>query len=262
MIKAKKSLGQNFLINKGVAGAILDIINPEKGDLILEIGPGRGALTAPLLKKEPRLALLLEKDRELARLHKGQPNCVVLNTDALAFPWAKLGALGVWKLLGNLPYNIASPLMWDVVSQCDGYSLAAFMVQKEVAQRATAAPGSKAYGALSVWLQSWSKPRLELVAKPGSFRPSPKVDSAVLSFLPLPQERRCAHPRELKLLLDACFRQRRKQLGGVFSRGGLNEMRGALELFSIPETARAEELTPGQFNSLAACLAGIQRQGK
>ena len=256
-MKAKRALGQNFLTDQRVCRKIVSLLSLSENDFVLEIGPGRGALTSLLADEPRRTLILLEKDRELVAAHKNWPDSKILNADALAFSWEKLGAIGRWKLAGNLPYNIASPLVWEIVSRCDAYDLGVFMFQKEVAERIVSPPGSGKYGALSVWLQSWAKPNYEFAIKPGSFFPPPKVDSAVVSFRPLPSEEKPRSPRALKYLLDACFQQRRKQISGIFKRSGLASLIPYLEKFEVAETARPEELSSAKFNLFADALSAL-----
>ena len=175
-------------------------------------------------------------------------------TDALRFDWRRISPERPWKVIGNLPYNVASPLIWDIVSRAEGLKRAVFMVQKEVGQRLAAAPGNGHYGALSVWVQSYARPRLEFVVGPGAFSPPPKVDSAVLSFEPLPPEARPAHPKALARLLRICFQQRRKQLGGIFRRAGLPQMERALDQAGLAPSLRPEALSTDDFQRLSSFL--------
>lgn len=259
-MKAKRALGQNFLSDWQIRRKIVSLLSPSENDFILEIGPGRGALTS-ILASEPRRALvLLEKDRDLVAEHKKWPNSNILNADALTFPWEKLGTLGRWKLAGNLPYNIASPLVWEIVSRCDAYDLGVFMFQKEVAERIVSPPGSGKYGALSVWIQSWATPFYEFGIKRGSFVPAPKVDSAVVSFRPLAADEKPRSPRALKYLLDACFQQRRKQISGIFKRKGLASLIPYLEKIGVATASRPEELSPAIFNLIASALSELSSE--
>lgn len=240
----KKSLGQHFLINQDICRRIAALLQLTPEDNILEIGPGAGALTRFLVPHK-RL-LLIEKDDFWAKEHAGAHE--TLNLDALRYDWRNLD--GRWKLAGNLPYNIASPLIWNIVSECAAYALAAFMVQREVGERICARPGSAAYGALSVWVQSHAAPRLEFLVKPGSFQPPPKVDSAVITLRPLDEKPR--QPAYLKKILDLCFQARRKQLGNIF-RGRENLLR-TLALRGLKETLRPENLTCADFMALSEAL--------
>jgi 16S rRNA (adenine1518-N6/adenine1519-N6)-dimethyltransferase len=171
--------------------------------------------------------------------------------DALTMPWARFVA--PWKIIGNLPYNVASPLIWDILSLTPGLIRAVFMVQKEVALRLVAPPGCGAYGALSVWVQSFAAPRLEFNVPPQVFRPAPKVHSAVVSFAPLPLSERPADANALSSLLKLCFQKRRKQLGGIL-RSQPGWQPDEAEEIGVKQSSRPEELSPRQFQTLAALM--------
>ena len=261
--RAKKSLGQHFLRNEGVCRRIAAQLHPQPEDKVLEIGPGPGALTRALEAQPHERLLLLEKDRHWAaeRQRAAAPGTQAVLMDALRFDWRRLAAEAGWKIAGNLPYNVASPLIWDIVSQ-SGAARCVFMVQKEVGQRLCAAPGSRQYGALSVWVQAYARPRLEFTLGPGAFSPPPKVDSAVLSFTPLPQEVRPRHPGALERLLRICFQQRRKQLAGIFARAGLKRLAAEIPALGLSPQLRPEALSVGDFLRLSALLAEMTGEGK
>ncbi|WP_304679752.1 16S rRNA (adenine(1518)-N(6)/adenine(1519)-N(6))-dimethyltransferase RsmA [uncultured Desulfovibrio sp.] len=263
--RAKKSLGQHFLRREEICARIAALLLPRPEDRMLEIGPGPGALTRALEDGPHACLLLLEKDRHWAaeRQRLAGPRTQAVLTDALRFDWRRIGPERPWKIIGNLPYNVASPLIWDIVSQSRGLSRAVFMVQKEVGQRLAAAPGNGHYGALSVWVQSHARPRLEFVVGPGAFSPPPRVDSAVLSFEPLPAEALPDRPDALSRLLRICFQQRRKQLGGIFRRAGLPQLEEALERTGLAPHLRPEALHKEDFLRLAAFLPpNLDKQGQ
>lgn len=251
--KPKKSLGQHFLINQGICERIVKLLEPKESDQVLEIGPGPGALTKFLLKNPHKRLLLIEKDGYWADEREKTTNAEVLQMDALQFNWDSLCEAGEWKITGNLPYNIASPLIWDILSKCHCYSRAVFMVQKEVGERICAKPGSRQYGELSVWAQCHAKAKLNFSIGPGAFRPPPKVDSAVVSFEPLLQQPE--YPKALKFVLDTCFQQRRKQLGGIFRRAKLDILTDALPGLDIEPQQRPENLSCQDFLELARIWA-------
>ncbi|MBQ3059896.1 MAG: 16S rRNA (adenine(1518)-N(6)/adenine(1519)-N(6))-dimethyltransferase RsmA [Desulfovibrio sp.] len=255
--KAKKSLGQHFLRREEICLRIAALLRAHDTDNILEIGPGPGALTRALEIGPHARLLLLEKDHHWAveRQLLAGPRTQAVLMDALRFDWQRISAQRPWKIIGNLPYNVASPLIWDIVSQASGLQRAAFMVQKEVGQRLAAAPGTRHYGALSVWTQSYARPRIEFSVGPGAFRPPPKVDSAVLSFEPVPPEQRPAHPEALARLLRVCFQQRRKQLGGIFRKAGLAFMLMALDEAGLTYNLRPEALSVTDFGRLSSFFA-------
>ncbi len=254
-LSAKKSLGQHFLRDESAVRRIGDMLDIEEGDHVLEIGPGPGALTGILRESSCASLTLLEKDDRFAALHTAIPRqgLEVIHGDALAYPWEKL--IGPCKIVGNLPYNVASPLMWDIVSRTPGYVRAVFMIQKEVADRILAAPGGKTYGALSAWIQSFTTPRKGFLVRPGSFSPPPKVDSAVITLTPLPRDDFPQDPTGLSALLKICFQQRRKQMQSLLrTRFPVENVLSSLEKVGIAPTRRPETLTPKEFQSLALRL--------
>ncbi len=248
----KRSLGQNFLQDQNTARRIIQALGPAPGDRVLEIGPGQGALTRWLLEAGCVTAAL-EKDRELApQLKQRWPELAVANADALQFCWEGLDvAPGRWKLVGNLPYNVASPMLWDICSRSRRFQRAVFMVQKEVGQRLTAGPGSKIYGALSVWVQSFCHVRKEFVVGPQVFRPRPKVDSMVVSLEPL--EKMSVHfsPAALSLLLKGCFSKRRKQLANILKGCWSLEVEMVLRDAGLNAADRPENVAPQTFQTLS-----------
>ena len=211
------------------------------------------AITGIIHERGPAEFRLIEKDSywaaHHAELERPAPAVQVLNADALAFPWESLE--GPWKIISNLPYNVGSPLMWDIVSRTPDLTRAVFMVQKEVAERLYAKPGTKDYGALSVWIQSYVRVEWGFVVGPGAFNPPPKVDSAVVTFIPLPRERHPADPKALSSILKLCFQLRRKQLQSILRRAGRDGTVAELERLGIAPEARPETLTPEQFQQLA-----------
>jgi 16S rRNA (adenine1518-N6/adenine1519-N6)-dimethyltransferase len=245
--RAKRSLGQNFLRDPNIAGKIVRCLEIGAGDSVLEIGPGQGALTVFLEQSPATRLVLVEKDRHWAAVRQSAGRAQVVLADAMRLAWERF--VSPWKFIGNLPYNVASPLMWDMFSRAPGLCRAVFMVQKEVGQRLTARPGSAAYGALSVWAQSFVLPRLEFIVPPQVFQPRPKVDSAVLSFVPLGGGQGQAFSRvALSSALKLCFQKRRKQLGGILKSAGHDP--AVLESLGLDPAARPETLTPHEFQRL------------
>lgn len=261
---AKKSLGQHFLKDASIIARIVELMRLNPGEQVLEIGPGPGALTTHLYAKALGSLMLVEKDDHWAAHHANvaqkllsapkatQPaHMEVIHGDALAFSWASLA--GTWKIVGNLPYNIASPLMWDIVSQAPEWNRAVFMIQKEVADRILAGPGSKTYGALTVWLRSYADISKGITVGPHAFSPPPKVDSAVIVLQP--HGRRPKQPQKLAQLIKICFQQRRKQLNGILQKA-LPEIYtpGILENMGIALAARPETLSELEFERLTNAL--------
>lgn len=245
----KKSLGQHFLTDPAICRRIVSLLDPSPRDNIMEIGPGRGALTKILAAAPHALLLLLEKDAALAKNFGQCKNAQAINCDAMTFDWSRLANAGQWKIIGNLPYNVASPLIWNILSKTTRLKKAVFMVQKEVAMRLTASPGSKSYGALTVWTQNFASSVLQFQLAPGAFSPPPKVHSAVVSFdlLPNPPQ----NPAILRNLINICFQKRRKQLGVIFRRSNLPLFEKALEALRINPSCRPENITPMQFREIS-----------
>lgn len=256
---AKKSLGQHFLKDVNAIQRIINLAEIKDGEQILEIGPGPGALTKLLREFNYGKLLLLEKDDELAAKHKkyaldnNLEHMEVLTMDALTFDWKNLQ--GEWKIISNLPYNVASPMMWDIVSQVPNFTRAVFMIQKEVAQRIRASEGNKTYGALSVWIQSFCKIEKGFIVGPLAFSPPPKVDSEVIVFTPLAKEKLPKDPQNLSRLIKICFQQRRKQIHGVLQKALPHNYNADIwETLGIDMHCRAETLSPQDFQRLCALL--------
>ena len=248
----KKSLGQHFLRDEGACRRIVDLARVEAGDQVLEIGPGRGALTRFLRPLPWSRLILVEKDDALAAEHAARPlpGLQVVHGDALAFDWTSLA--GGWKIVGNLPYNVASPLMWDIVSRVPELRRAVFMIQQEVADRILAEPGGRAYGALSAWMRSFVAPARGFTLGPAAFSPPPKVDSAVVTLTPLPPEQRPQRPDALAVLIKVCFGRRRKQLQGILRRAFPDlPTADILTDLNLKPDRRPETLTPQDFQRLA-----------
>ena len=210
---ARKRFGQNFLIDQGIIGAIVSAINPARTDTVVEIGPGLGAITVPLLDRVDRLHVV-EIDRDLiARLKKQHPpeRMTIHEGDALAFDFASIGS--DLRLVGNLPYNISTPLLFHLASYGQQVRDMHFMLQKEVVERMVAEPGCADYGRLSVMLQYrfWLEWLIDV--PPQSFDPPPKVESAVVRLIPKPPSALQARSLErLEQIVAAAFAQRRKML--------------------------------------------------
>lgn len=248
---AKRSLGQNFLKDANIARKIVDALGIQPGDNVLEIGPGRGALTRHILDRQPGRFMVLEKDDELAAVLSEQyPSIEIVQGDALAFPWNSLAPEDGWKIVGNLPYNIASPLMWDIVSQ-SRFACAVFMVQLEVGQRLRAPSGGRDYGALSVWVQSHALVDLLFKVPPQVFHPQPKVTSAVMRFILRPNTFEAKASKALAETLHMCFQQRRKQLSTILKSKGIGGIVDLLAGIGVEPSQRPETLAPEQFLELS-----------
>lgn len=250
--RAKKSLGQNFLTDSNIARKIVSSLGIEPGDKVLEIGPGRGALTGFLAQSGALRVAAVEKDAALAgHLRQTLPGVEVAEGDALAYPWEDLDG---WKVVGNLPYNIASRLLWDLACRGAGIRLGVFMVQHEVALRLTAQPGGKTYGALSAWMANFCRLHYLFKVPPSAFLPRPKVDSAVIGLAPLAAGDRARDPKALSGVLARCFQHRRKQLGTILKAYPAPAVEGWFLQTGIPPQARPETVSPEDFRSMSECL--------
>jgi len=213
MHKARKRFGQNFLVDEQIIADIVRAIRPEAADIMVEIGPGLGALTRPLLQRLNQLHVV-EIDRDIiARLEKDYPQdkLIIHAGDALKFDLAQLSA--PLRIVGNLPYNISSPLLFHFSSYCERIHDMHFMLQNEVVERMVAEPSTPAYGRLSVMLQYRFHMEKLLDVPPESFRPSPKVDSAIVRMIPLPASEVLVQNKKIfSQIVAAAFGQRRKTL--------------------------------------------------
>ena len=217
--RPRKRFGQHFLHDPRVLARIVDAVSPAPDDFIVEIGPGEGALTRPLLERV-RTLQAIEVDRDLAAALRELPGLTVHEGDALEFDYAAFPQ-GM-RLVGNLPYNISTPLLFHLSRYADRVRDMHFMLQKEVVERMVAAPSTADYGRLSVALQARFRMEKLFNVAPGAFRPPPKVDSAVVRMLPL--EKRLQIDEDL---LRRAFSARRKQLrnalpGVDFARAGID----------------------------------------
>ncbi|GAB1409886.1 16S rRNA (adenine(1518)-N(6)/adenine(1519)-N(6)) -dimethyltransferase RsmA [Desulfovibrionales bacterium] len=250
----KRSLGQNFLCDPQMCQRIVAAIPASPEAPILEIGPGRGALTKVLVGR-PGPIFVLEKDNDLARwVRSFFPGVGVILGDGLEFCWEQTAAMPGLSLVGNLPYNVASPMIWEMLSRCRAWHSMVFMVQKEVALRLTAHAGSRTYGALSAWVANFALSSYLFTVPPQVFRPQPKVESAIVCFRPHPapawEERRA-----LSLLLKRLFQQRRKQLGTILKAEWGNNMEAWCLENRVDRSVRPEMLTPDQLRSLSAVFS-------
>lgn len=256
--QARKRFGQNFLTDAQVIGRIVDAVAPQPGERIVEIGPGLGALTDPLLARLGHLHVV-EIDRDLiARLKQryGPDRVTIHEGDALAFDFSSLGA--PLRVVGNLPYNISTPLLFHLADFADGVRNMTFMLQKEVVMRMVAEPGTADYGRLSVMLQYRFRMGWLFDVPPEAFRPAPKVTSSIVRMVPRPPEDRMAQDEALLgQIVTAAFGQRRKTLRNTLREFLAEEDFAALEL---DPGLRGERLTVADFVAIANHCAA--RQGK
>jgi 16S rRNA (adenine1518-N6/adenine1519-N6)-dimethyltransferase len=253
---AKKHLGQNFLHERGVIDKIVLAIDPQPGDRIVEVGPGQGALTFPLLDRHGALTAI-EFDRDLlvplAAAAQAHGELTLLNADVLDVDFSALAAGARIRLVGNLPYNLSSPILFHALDHAAAIHDMHFMLQKEVVERMAAAPGSKVYGRLSVMLQAYCAVTPLFKVPPGAFRPAPKVDSAVVRLLPRqPSEIGIDDPARFAQVVRAAFGQRRKTLRNALS--GVADA-AMIEAAGLRPDARAEQLSVADFIRLANLCA-------
>jgi 16S rRNA (adenine1518-N6/adenine1519-N6)-dimethyltransferase len=259
MSHPRKRFGQNFLQDQGIIDRILAAISPSPGERLVEIGPGRGAITRALLRAAGQLdAVELDRDliEPLARTCAPLGHLILHNADALTFDLCQLGAPGEkLRLAGNLPYNISTPLLFRFLEQKPCISDMHFMLQKEVVDRIVARPGSRTYGRLSVMIQTWCQAEALFEIPPQAFFPAPKVDSAFLRLVPLdPPPFPLQDPGHHQRLVTQAFAQRRKTL-----RNTLKGLAAAEDfaILGIDPGQRAEELSVSTF----ACLANLTCKG-
>ena len=246
----RKRFGQHFLTDDSVIERIVDAIDPQPGQAVVEIGPGLGAMTGPLAKRLDRLSVI-ELDRDLAQRLRRQPKLEVIEADVLKVDIAALAQqLGQrLRIVGNLPYNISTPILFHLLEAVEHVVDQHFMLQKEVVERMAAGPGGKEYGRLSVMLQ-W-RYRIESLfdVGPESFDPPPRVDSAIVRMRPWPTPR-VLPAGVLEELVRVAFSQRRKLLRHTLGRW-LDE-RGYAGVFNVQR--RAEEVAVSEYLDLAEAL--------
>ena len=257
MSRAKKRLGQHFLHDPGTIDRIVRAVAPAPGDRLVEIGPGRGAVTAPLLAATGEIDVI-EIDRDvvpvLEQRCRDHGKLRVHLCDALEFDFRALRGDGPrLRLVGNLPYNISTPLLFHFIGQLDAIADMHFMLQKEVVARMAAAPGSKTYGRLTVMLAPWVRVEPLFDIGTGAFSPAPRVVSTFFALRPLrlppfPVPDAAGYAR----VVSAAFEQRRKTLRN--SLAGLMKP-AQITAAGVDPAARAETLWPAQFAALAAQLA-------
>jgi len=259
LIRARKRFGQHFLHDPAVIQRIIAAVAPRPGEALVEIGPGPGALTRPLLAAAGALDVI-EIDRDLAAaLHAelgSRPGFVLHAGDALEFDWRALQrARGLrLRLVGNLPYNISTPLLFRLLEARDAVHDMHFMLQKEVVDRIVAAPGSGAYGRLGVMLAPFLEATRLFDIGPGAFRPPPRVHSSIVRLRVRARAPAWAECPAYARVVAAAFAQRRKTLR--------NALRGLVDAAGFAATgidpqARAETLGPEQFGALARAASAV-----
>ncbi|HET7611651.1 MAG TPA: 16S rRNA (adenine(1518)-N(6)/adenine(1519)-N(6))-dimethyltransferase RsmA [Rhodanobacteraceae bacterium] len=263
MPRPKKHFGQHFLHDRSVIERIVAAIAPKPDDCIVEIGPGEGALTLPLLRAAGHLTAI-ELDRELIgplrERAAGVGELEVIQADVLTTDLGALAGNGRLRLAGNLPYYVSSPILFHCLGFVDAIADMHFMLQKEVVERMAAQPGGKVYGRLSVMLQLACRVEPLLRVPPGAFRPPPKVDSAVVRLTPLPEAERpaAAVAPAIETMVRAAFGQRRKTLANALHKLADPDV---IRAAGIDPRVRAENVPPQGFVALARLAASANLQG-
>lgn len=263
-IRARKSLGQNFLVDQGFQRKIVDALELEPHDTVVEIGPGQGALTQHLVERAARV-VAVELDDRLAPLLRerfaGYPGFSLIHGDALEFdPRAHGLEPASLKMVGNIPYNITTPLLFHLLERERRPQRLVVMVQKEVATRIAAPPGGSDYGALTVGIQSVASVERLFTVPRGAFRPVPGVDSAVVRITPLAPPRLSPNEEiDLRILTRSLFAWRRKQLQKILRSSTLYELPAEVLQAVLAESgtsadARPETLAPDRVIALARSL--------
>lgn len=256
-LAAKKSWGQNFLTNERVFAAIVDATVASPDDWVIEVGAGIGTLTARLADRAARV-VAVEREPDMLAVLRGElgtrDNVAIEAADAMTFDYAAVAAArgAPVALCGNLPYNISSQLLFAFDAARASLSRAVVMLQREVADRLTSSPGSKAYGAITVALAAhWTIAPVTRVSA-GSFTPAPKVESAVVALTPLPPR---ALPDSFRDVVGAAFRQRRKTLRNALRASyAADAVDAALAAAGVEGGRRGETLSVDEFAAVAAGL--------
>jgi len=255
---ARKRFGQHFLTDGGIIDAIVDAITPVAGQPMVEIGPGLAALTQPLVERLGRLTVI-ELDRDLAVRLREHPQLTVVESDVLKVDFRALARQmlasataapsGKIRVVGNLPYNISTPILFHLLAQVEVIEDQHFMLQKEVVDRMVAKPSTSDYSRLSVMLQWRYEMANVLLVPPDSFDPPPRVDSAVVRMVPLAQPP-VLQVKTLETLVQVAFSQRRKILRNTL--GKWLDEKGFAGQFDLQR--RAEEVTVAEFVALAQAV--------
>jgi len=254
--QAKKRFGQNFLNNEAVISDIVDAINPEPGENLVEIGPGLGALTEPVVERAEKLSVV-ELDRDLVKRLSSHPflapHLTIYEADALSFDFSQLitseNSDQPLRIFGNLPYNISTPLIFHLLTFKDKVKDMHFMLQKEVVERMAASPNCKAYGRLSIMTQYQCQVIPVMEIGPEHFTPAPKVDSAIVRLIPHDDIKNPV--KDIKALNTVClaaFNQRRKTIRNGFKKLITVEQLASL---NIDANLRPENLTIDNYITLA-----------
>ena len=257
-LRAKKSWGQNFLGDEEILDHIARLAVEAAGDRVIELGAGLGHLTARLLARGADV-IAVERNRDLAAVLREElgGRIRLLEADAARLEYLPLARGGKVAVVGNLPYHLTSPILFGLLDQADVVGRAVLLVQREVAERLAAAPGTKAWGLLSVLLQHRAQVSVERRVPAGAFLPPPKVESAVLRLAFGPARAPVADPVRFRRLVKAGFAQRRKVLANALAAGRIapgEELASALGRAGIDARRRGETLTVEEWAALDRAL--------
>ncbi len=278
-LRAKKSWGQNFLGDEGILDDIARLAAPRAGDPVVELGAGLGHLTARLLARGARVGAV-ERDRDMAAVLRGElgARIALVEADAARIDYGRLAGTATGTgtgtpnssptatststkpkiaVVGNLPYHLTSPILFSLLDQVEHVSRAVFLVQREVAERLAAAPGTADWGILSVLLQREADVSIERIVPPGAFLPPPKVDSAVVCAIFRPPREEVRDPARFRRLVKAGFAQRRKTLRNALQAARIAEpptLHAALAAAGIDPGRRGETLTVAEWAALDRAL--------
>jgi 16S rRNA (adenine1518-N6/adenine1519-N6)-dimethyltransferase len=256
----RHALGQHFLTNKGVLRKIVGVIDPKPGDVIVEVGAGRGVLTAALAEKAGCVVAIEKDERLIPELREAMPaNVDIVQADILKVDFreiVKKAGVPALRLVGNIPYSISSPLLFRVLDEHGLLSDCVFLLQREVAERVTSGPGTKSYAPLGILLQNEYEAWIAFRVAPGSFSPPPKVQSALLTLRRRPAPLHPGAADELyRAFLRAAFTERRKMLWKNLARRATPAaITAAYESLGLARNARAEELDPDTLFTLFRAL--------
>ncbi len=268
-LRAKKSWGQNFLGDPTVQEDIARLAVERPGEVVVELGPGLGHLTERLVAHGARV-VAVERDRDMARVLRAELGDAIrlVEADAARVDLAALGAeapggpaAGPVAVAGNIPYHLTSPILFSLLDQAAAVSRAVLLVQREVAERIAAEPGTRDWGLLSVLLQQRGEVAVERVVPRGAFHPPPRVDSAVVRIDLHGREPRDADPRRFRLLVKAGFGQRRKTLRNALEASRLApraELEAALAAAGVDGGRRGETLSVEEWESLDRALGAVR----
>ncbi len=269
-LRAKKSWGQNFLGDEAILDSIAALAATAPGERVVELGAGLGHLTARLLARGADV-VAVERDRDMARVLRGElgERATVLEADAARIDYAALAVSSPpvprLAVVGNLPYHLTSPILFGLLDQARHVSRAVFLLQREVAERLAASPGTKAWGLLSVLLQEKATVSVERIVPPGAFHPPPKVESAVVRIAFGPERSGAPDPARFRRLVKAGFGQRRKTLANALAAARIappGELARALATAGVDGRRRGETLTVAEWAALEGALARPEGEGE